>query len=63
MTVHRTPATRAANADPRRIRRFARHYLEMVIAMFAGMFVLGSAAARVHLQDRDCLGCTFQRHH
>jgi hypothetical protein len=28
-----------------RIRRFARHYLEMVIAMFAGMLALGVPAA------------------
>ena len=28
-----------------RIRRFARHYLEMVIAMFAGMLVIGVPAA------------------
>jgi hypothetical protein len=26
-------------------RRFARHYAEMIIAMFAGMFVLGAAAS------------------
>lgn len=30
-----------------RIRRFARHYLEMVIAMFAGMLVLGAPVAGV----------------
>ncbi|MEU8196111.1 hypothetical protein AB0C10_20235 [Microbispora amethystogenes] len=28
-------------AGPRRWRRFALHYLEMVVAMFAGMFALG----------------------
>jgi len=27
-----------------RIRRFARHYLEMVIVMFAGMLVIGAPA-------------------
>ena len=34
-----------SSTDGARIRRFARHYLEMVIAMFAGMLVLGFAAA------------------
>jgi hypothetical protein len=33
----------------RRRRRFARHYVEMVIAMFAGMFVLGMLLSAVGL--------------
>ncbi|GAA3442892.1 hypothetical protein [Planomonospora venezuelensis] len=37
----RTAAPPAASTPRRRWGRFARHYVEMVIAMFAGMFVLG----------------------
>ncbi len=32
-----------SNTSARRWTRFARHYVEMVIAMFAGMFLLGFA--------------------
>jgi hypothetical protein len=39
--------TSNATIDSARIRRFARHYVEMVIAMFAGMFVLGVPLAGV----------------
>lgn len=36
-----------SSIDAGRIRRFARHYVEMVVAMFAGMLVLGLPLAGV----------------
>ena len=38
-----------SNTAARRWTRFARHYVEMVIAMFAGMFVLGFAQSAAGL--------------
>jgi hypothetical protein len=42
MTTEIAPAPlHAASSRSRRIWHFVRHYLEMVVAMFAGMFVMG----------------------
>jgi hypothetical protein len=44
MNLNATSDTAQTVGRARPVRTFARHYLEMVVAMFAGMFVLGGAA-------------------
>ncbi|WP_248966078.1 hypothetical protein [Sphaerisporangium perillae] len=41
--------TQTASRTPRQWRRFAWHYLEMIIAMFAGMLVLGMILSAIGL--------------
>ncbi len=45
MNLNATSDTAPTVGRARPVRTFARHYLEMVIAMLAGMFVLGGAFA------------------